>query len=139
LRLSEAKGIDIIMEIGIKGSLEITVSEDNSAKTMGSGALDVLATPAMIALMEKTAWTSVQPQLEDGQGTVGISMNITHDAPTPLGMKVRCETELTAIDGRKLTFKVEAFDEKGCIGKGVHERFIIDSEKFQAKANKKLD
>ena len=126
------------METGIKGYAETTVTEANSAKTMGSGALDVFATPAMIALMEKAAWTSVQPYLEEGQGSVGISMNITHDAPTPLGMKVKCESELTAVDGRKLTFKVEVFDEKGSIGKGVHERFIIESEKFQNKANKKL-
>lgn len=126
------------METGIKGYAETTVAEAISAKTMGSGALDVLATPAMIALMEKAAWTSVQPFLEDGEGTVGTLMNITHDAPTPLGMKVWCESELTEIDGRKLKFTVTAFDEKGCIGKGTHERFIIKSEKFQTKANEKL-
>lgn len=127
------------MEIGIKGICELVVTEEISAKKMGSGTLDVLATPAMIALMEKTAWTSVQDELDEGSGTVGISMNITHDAPTPLGMKVRCESELTAIDGRKLTFRVEAFDEKGSIGKGTHERFIINSEKFQKKADSKAD
>ncbi len=127
------------MEIGIKGICELVVTEEISAKKMGSGTLDVLATPAMIALMEKTAWTSVQDELDEGCGTVGISMNITHDAPTPLGMKVRCESELTAIDGRKLTFKVEAFDEKGSIGKGTHERFVINSEKFQKKADSKAD
>ena len=126
------------METGIKGYAESTVSESNSAKTMGSGALDVLATPAMIALMEKAAWTSVQPYLEKGEGTVGTLMNITHDAPTPLGMKVHCESELTAVEGRKLKFTVTAFDEKGCIGKGTHERFVIKSEKFQKKANEKL-
>ena len=114
------------------------ISETISAKAMGSGALDVLATPAMIALMEKAAWTSVQSYLEEGEGTVGILMNITHDAPTPLGMKVHCESELIAVEGRKLKFTVAAFDEKGCIGKGTHERFIIKSEKFQAKANEKL-
>lgn len=126
------------METGIKGYAELTVNEANSAKTMGSGALDVLATPAMIALMEKAAWTSVQPFLADGEGTVGTLMNITHDAPTPLGMKVHCESELIEADGRKLKFTVAAFDGKGCIGKGTHERFIIKSEKFQAKANEKL-
>ena len=126
------------METGIKGYAETTVSETISAKAMGSGALDVLATPAMIALMEKAAWTSVQPYLEEGDGTVGILMNITHDAPTPLGMKVHCESELIAVDGRKLKFTVAAFDEKGCIGNGTHERFIIKSEKFQTKANEKL-
>ena len=127
------------MEAGIKGHSEVMVSEANSAKTMESGALDVFATPAMVALMEKTAWQSVQTYLEEGCGTVGTSMNITHDAPTPLGMKVTCETVLTAVDGRRLTFEVEAFDECGSIGKGVHERFIIKSEKFQNKANNKLN
>lgn len=126
------------METGIKGYAEVTVDETISAKAMGSGALDVLATPAMIALMEKAAWTSVQPFLEDGEGTVGTLMNITHDAPTPLGMKVWCESELVEVDGRKLKFTVTAFDEKGCIGKGNHERFIIKSDKFQKKANEKL-
>lgn len=126
------------MEIGIKGEAKLTVTNEVSAKTMGSGALDVLATPEMVALMEKAAWTSVQPYLEEGQGTVGISMNITHDAPTPLRMQVTAKSTLTAIDGRKLKFTLEAFDEKGKIGQGEHERFIINSEKFQAKANAKM-
>lgn len=106
---------------------------------MGSGTLDVFATPAMIALMEKTAWTSVADGLDEGCGTVGISLNVAHSAPTPLGMKVTCESELTGIDGRKLTFYVKAYDEKGVIGEGTHERFIIQNEKFQKKANMKKD
>ena len=96
-------------------------------------------TPAMIALMEKTAWTSVSDELDEGCGTVGISLNVAHSAPTPLGMKVTCESELTGIDGRKLTFYVKAYDEKGVIGEGTHERFIIQNEKFQKKANMKKD
>lgn len=125
------------MEIGIKGLQKVVVSEKNSAKTMGSGTLDVFATPAMIALMEETAWKSVAPELEEGCGTVGIHLDVSHDAPTPLGMTVTCQSELVAVEGRKLTFRVEAKDEKGIIGKGTHERFIIDNEKFQAKANQK--
>ncbi|MCI5883573.1 MAG: thioesterase family protein [Clostridiales bacterium] len=125
------------MEIGIKGLQKVVVSEKNSAKTMGSGTLDVFATPAMIALMEETAWKSVAPELEEGCGTVGIHLDVSHDAPTPLGMTVICQSELVAVEGRKLTFRVEAKDEKGIIGKGTHERFIIDNEKFQAKANQK--
>ena len=128
-----------MLTVGIKGKEETIVSEVNSAKTLGSGTLDVFATPAMTALMEKTAWKSVAPHLEDGYGTVGTLLNITHDAPTPFGMKVWCESELTEIDGRRLVFHVTAYDEKGKIGEGRHERFIIQNEKFQAKANKKAE
>lgn len=127
------------METGIKLALERKVTNSMTAKTMGSGTLEVLATPAMIALIEETAWKSVAQQLEEGQGTVGISLNVEHLAPTPLGMDVRCETTLVNVDGRKLTFEVAAYDEKGLIGRGTHERFIINEEKFQAKANGKLE
>lgn len=128
-----------MLKEGVKGTQEIMVTEENTAKVMGSGALDVFATPAMIALMEKTAWTSIADELDEGCGTVGISLNVAHSAPTPLGMKVTCESELTGIDGRKLTFCVKAYDEKGVIGEGTHERFIIQNEKFQKKANMKKD
>ena len=124
---------------GLKGREEVLVSEANSAKTMESGTLDVFATPSMTALMEQTAWKSVAPYLDEGCGTVGTRLEITHDAPTPLGMKVWCESELTEVDGRRLVFSVEAFDEKGKIGGGRHERFIIQNEKFQGKANKKAE
>lgn len=128
-----------MLTVGIKGREETIVSEANSAKTMGSGTLDVFATPAMTALMEQTAWKSVAPHLDEGCGTVGTLLQITHDAPTPFGMKVWCESELTEIDGRRLVFHVTAYDEKGKIGEGRHERFIIQNEKFQAKANKKAE
>ena len=126
-----------MLKIGIKGRQEITVSENNSAKTLGSGTLEVFATPAMIALMEKTAWMSVSEFLPEGDGTVGISLNVKHIAATPLGMKVHCESELTAIDERKLTFELKAYDEKGLIGEGTHERFIINNLKFQEKTDGK--
>ena len=126
-----------MLTIGIKGKQEIIVNESNPAKTMESGTLDVFATPAMIALMEKTAWMSVVDELDEGCGTVGIRLNVSHSAPTPFGMKVTCESELTGIDGRKLIFHVKAYDEKGVIGEGTHERFIIQNEKFQKKANSK--
>lgn len=128
-----------MLTAGIKGKEETIVSEANSAKTMGSGTLDVFATPAMIALMEKTAWKSVAPYLDEGSGTVGTLLNITHDAPTPYGMKVWCESELVEVDGRRLVFRVAAYDEKGKIGGGRHERFIIQNEKFQMKANQKAE
>ena len=128
-----------MLEIGVKGYQEVQTSEANSAKTMGSGSLDVFATPAMIALMEETAWKSIQPYLEEGQGSVGIQLNVDHLAATPLGMKVHCESEVTAVEGRKIEFKVTAYDEVGLIGEGTHQRFIVENEKFQGKANKKLE
>lgn len=125
------------MEIGIKNTLEITVTGNLTAAAVGSGTLNVYATPAMIALIEETAWKSVAPYLEEGQSTVGTRLDVSHVAPTPLGMTVRCETELTEVDGRRLIFAVNVYDEAGLIGKGTHERFIIMSEKFQAKADSK--
>lgn len=128
-----------MLKTGIKGHQEMTVTEEYTAKTMGSGVMDVYATPAMLALMEKTAFTSVTPYLGEGCGTVGIKVDIEHVAPSPVGMKITCESELVAIEGRKLIFSVEASDEKGLIGKGTHERFIIESKKFQEKTDKKLE
>jgi predicted thioesterase len=127
-----------MLETGIKGKNEITVTQDKTAKAMCSGALDVYATPAMIALMENTAFESVAPYLEPGSGTVGTALNVKHVSATPVGMKVTCETELVKVDGRALTFSVKAYDEAGLIGEGEHERFIIYEEKFQAKADAKL-
>lgn len=122
---------------GIKGYAEITVTEDKTAETMGSGTLPVFATPAMIALMEKTAYQSVQPHLDEGCGSVGTLLEVKHTAATPLGMKVTCESELTEVDGRRLVFTVKAFDEAGLIGEGRHERFIVVNEKFLARTNAK--
>ena len=127
------------MEIGIIGKQEIIVTEEKTAKAMGSGELNVFATPAMIALMENTAYTSVAAQLEPGQGTVGTLMNVKHVAATPVGMKVVCETKLIEIDRRRLVFEVKACDEAGLIGEGVHERFIVDNAKFQSRADAKLE
>lgn len=126
-----------MLEIGIKGSQEEIVTEEITAKHIGSGTVQVLATPMMIALMERTCRISVKPYLEEGQETVGTLVNVTHDSATPIGMKVWCDSELIGIDRRKLTFKVNVFDEKGQVGKGLHERFIIDVNKFQAKTESK--
>ena len=128
-----------MLETGIKGTNEIIVTEELSAKKLGSGLLPVYATPAMIALMENTAFESVAQYLEEGCGTVGTALNVKHVAATPIGMKVTCETELVKVDGRALTFEVKAYDECGLIGEGVHERFIISEEKFLAKTNDKLN
>ena len=126
-----------MLEAGIRGKKELIVTTDKTAKAMCSGALDVFATPAMIALMENTAFESVAGELEPGCGTVGTALNVKHVSATPVGMKVTCETELMKVDGRALTFSVKAYDETGLIGEGEHERFIIYEEKFQAKANAK--
>lgn len=102
-----------MLEAGIKGRQEVMVTDENSAAAVGSGLLPVFATPAMVALMEKTAWMSVAPYLNDGEGTVGTKLEIAHNAATPVGMQVWCESELVEVDGRRLVFKVEAFDAKG--------------------------
>ena len=89
---------------GIKGSASVAVTAANTAAAMGSGELNVFATPALAALVEKACWQSVAPELDPGCGTVGTKLELAHNAPTPVGMMVRCESELTAVDGRKLTF-----------------------------------
>ena len=127
-----------MLETGIKGTRTVTVNESNTAKVMGSGTLDVFATPALIALMEETCWRSVAGELEAGCGTVGTLLEIKHTAPTPVGMDVTCEAVLTEVDGRRLVFEVTAHDATGVVGEGRHERFIIQNEKFQTKANAKL-
>ena len=124
----------MILEPGIRGEQSVSVTAANTAKTMGSGTLDVFATPA---LAEKTCWMSVAPALAEGDGTVGTKLELEHTAPTPVGMTVTCESELTAVEGRKLVFKVSLHDEKGPVGGGVHERFIINNAKFAAKAESK--
>lgn len=126
------------MQTGTKNTLERKVTEELSALSMGSGTLRVFATPAMIALIEETCWRSVAQQLEEGQGTVGTLLNVKHLAPTPLGMTVKCESELIEVDGRRIVFSVNVYDDAGLVGSGTHERFIINESKFQAKANSKL-
>lgn len=126
------------MDTGIKGYKEITVTKELTAISLRSGDLEVYATPAMIALMEETASESVKPKLEIGQGSVGTYIAIKHLAATPIGMRVRCESELVEVDGRRLVFNITAYDEKDKIGEGTHERFIISNDKFQSKVNSKL-
>ena len=126
-----------MLQIGIRGKQEITVTKEQTAKVYGSGTLEVFGTPAMIALMENTALKSVAEYIGEGNGTVGTGLDVKHVAATPVGMKVTCETELIKVEGRALTFDVKAYDECGLIGEGTHDRFIIIEEKFQAKANSK--
>lgn len=121
------------LKAGLVGTATVTVTENNIAKTMKSGALEVFATPAMCALMEEAACAAVNDSMEPGNGTVGISLSISHDRATAMGDTVTATATLTAVEGRKLVFAVEAKDSKGIIGKGNHERFIINNEKFMSK------
>lgn len=123
---------------GLKGRAETTVKPDNTAQAVGSGLVPVFATPYMIALMENAAVNAVQAALSADEGTVGTRLDVTHDAATPIGLKVWAEAELTAVEGRKLTFAVAAYDEREQIGGGTHERFIIKPEKFLTRAQGKL-
>ena len=126
------------MEIGIKGFAETIVCAGNTAAAVGSGALEVFSTPSMIALMEKAAMDTVSPYLEDGQGTVGIKLDVSHLAASPVGMAVRAEAELIGIEKRTLTFKVSAFAGDELIGEGTHQRAVILNERFMEKTLAKL-
>ena len=121
-----------MLTTGTKGKAEVKVDDTNTAVTMGSGSLKVFATPTMIALIEKAACKALEGQLEDGQTTVGTKLDVAHVAATPVGMNVTAEAVLTEIDNRRLVFEVVARDEKDVIGKGSHERFIVNAEKFTA-------
>ena len=125
--------------IGLKGHAETMVSPANTAQAACSGALPVFGTPFLCALMEEAAWKSIAPHLENGQSTVGTKLDISHDSATPIGMKVWAESEITQVDGRRLILKVSAFDERGPIGQGTHERFIVQDERFLAKTVQKLE
>lgn len=126
-----------MLTIGLKGHLEQTVTEEVTADRIGSGLVKVFATPMMIALIEQTCNESVVPYLDEGQGTVGTHVDVSHCAATPVGMRVLCDSELVEVDRRRLVFDVKAYDECGLIGEGRHERFIIDSAKFQTKIDAK--
>ncbi|MDR3170847.1 MAG: thioesterase family protein [Treponema sp.] len=122
---------------GMKGEKETVVTEQYTARVWGSGGLPVYATPAMIGLMEGASVAAVDSNLPAGFSTVGTLLNVSHIAATPLGMTVRASGELLQIEGRRLVFKVEAFDEVEKIGEGTHERYIIENEKFLKKAEAK--
>lgn len=125
------------MEKGIIGKQKIMVTNELTAEVIGSGLLPVYSTPSMIALMESTASKSVEEFLEDGQGTVGTSLNIKHLSATAVGKTVLCQSTLVEVDRKRLVFEVRTFDEAGLVGEGTHERFIIDNKKFMNKVTNK--
>jgi fluoroacetyl-CoA thioesterase len=122
---------------GLVGQTELLVGEENTARHLGSGNVAVLATPEMVRLMEKAAVAAVDHLLPDGYCTVGVEVNVRHLAATPVGMRVGVQAELVAVEGRKLTFRVEADDEVERIGEGEHRRVIIDLERFKERVEAK--
>ena len=127
-----------MLSVGMKYETQTEVIEATTAKAMKSGTHEVFATPALVALCEEASVAAIAPGLEPGQATVGIEITLKHTAPTPLGMHVRAQSTLIAIEGRVLTFSCEAFDEHEQIASATHKRCIVDANKFQQKANAKL-
>ena len=124
--------------VGLKGEVGTLVEREDTAKEVGSGDLLVYATPCMVALMEGAACEAIAECLNDSQTTVGTALNIEHISATPVGLDVRAEAEVTAVDGKVITFRVTAYDEIGEIGRGTHTRVIVNSQKFLEKAYAKL-
>jgi predicted thioesterase len=125
--------LEMVLETGLRGEMTTTVTHENTAAFVGAGGVEVFGTPMMIALMENAAWRAVADHLEEGYVTVGTLVNVRHLAATPLGQQVRASAELVEIDGRRLVFRVEAYDEQQKIGEGVHERFIVNLERFMKR------
>ena len=124
--------------VGMKGEVGTVAEREDTAKEVGSGDLLVYSTPCMVALMEGAACEAIAEALSDTQTTVGTALNIEHSSATPVGLEVRAEAEVTAVEGKVITFEVRAFDEAGQIGKGTHKRVIVNSQKFLDKAYSKL-
>ena len=124
--------------VGMKGEVATLAEREDTAKEVGSGNLLVYATPCMVALMEGAACEAIQEALPDNQTTVGTELNIQHISATPVGLEVRAEAEVTAVEGKVITFQVKAFDEAGEIGNGIHKRVIVNTQKFLEKAYDKL-
>ena len=124
--------------VGMKGEVSTLVEREDTAKEVGSGSLLVYATPCMVALMEGAACEALGDALGEDKTTVGIELNIQHLSATPVGLEVRAEAEVTAVDGKIITFQLAAYDEAGEIGKGTHKRAIVPTQKFLEKAYNKL-
>jgi predicted thioesterase len=125
------------IEVGVSGEARTTVTHEETAEAFGSGLVPVYATPAMVALMEKAAVVAIEGRLAEGETTVGTKLEIVHLAATPLGDEVRAEARLVAVDGRRLSFTVSAWDSREKIGEGRHERMIISRDRFLARVSQK--
>lgn len=130
--------IPMEIEIGLKGQVSTIAEREDTAAQVGSGDLLVYATPCMAALMEGAACEAIAPCLSEGMSSVGTSLNILHTSATPVGLEVRAEAEVTAVEGKTITFAVRAYDEAGQIGSGTHTRVLVSSQKFLEKAYAKL-
>ena len=126
------------IEIGMKGEVSTLAEKADTAAEVGSGSLLVYATPCMVALMEGAACEAIETGLEENETTVGIELNIKHIAATPVGMEVRAEAEVTAVEGKIITFTLRAFDDAGEIGNGTHKRALVNSQRFLDKTYAKL-
>ena len=124
--------------IGMKGEAATLVEKEDTAAMVGSGSLLVYATPCMVALMEGAACEAIAPALSDDKTSVGTGLDISHISATPVGLEVRAEAEVTAVDGKIITFKITAYDESGLIGEGTHKRCIVPVQRFLDKAYAKL-
>ena len=122
-----------MIEIGLKHESQVVVSQSNTAKALGSGDMEVFATPAMVALMENAAMMAIAKNLDEGASSVGVEISTSHIKASALGATITASAELVAIDGRKLSFKVKAWDEAGTIGEGNHTRFVVDRKRFLSK------
>ncbi len=130
---------DFNLKIPMHGKAKSRVTGDNIAIRFGSGSIDTLGTPAMVGLMENAAVNAVDKNLPEGYATVGMELSIKHTSPTPEGMEITAIAELTKVKGKKLFFKVQAFDEIEKIGDGTHKRYIVEVDRFRKNANKKLN
>jgi len=126
--------MEIDLKPGLTAKMTMVVEDKDTARAVASGLADVFSTPSLVALMEHAAYTSVQGSLPEGYSTVGSEISVRHMAATPVGFTVWAEAVLTTVEGRKLTFYIEAFDDNEKIGEGAHTRYVIDSERFLAKA-----
>ena len=124
--------------IGLKGEVSTLVEKEDTAAEVGSGSLLVYATPCMVALMEGAACEAIAEAMTEEKTSVGIELNISHLSATPVGLEVRAEAEVTAVDGKIVTFQLTAYDEAGKIGEGTHKRCIVSSQRFLAKSYSKL-
>ena len=130
--------MDAVKE-GLKGRVDLTVGDQHTAPSVGSGAIHVLGTPVMINLMEAAALDAAEHLMPKGHQSLGIRVDISHVAATPIGMKVHATAEVTAVEGNRIRFRVEAHDEAGMIGKGTHERVVVNKERFDKRVQKKAE
>jgi predicted thioesterase len=124
--------------VGMKGQALSFVEREDTAREVGSGSLLVYATPCMVALMEGAACDAIQDALGEEKTSVGTELNISHLSATPVGLEVRAEAEVIAVEGSAISFRVTAFDETGKIGEGTHKRFVVTTQRFLDKAYAKL-